>query len=156
MSRLYQSRVECVYGFDLVFSFMLQVAWCSIPSDLWLKTMPEVPSSGHRLRGGVLLTFAVSVWLLLGTVDSSNDVTSQEFYQCGFNYGTASPGVIYPRGDLPVKVKSSGLPDPFYITCHLNPFHDLYKEKGLRSDDLVLERYCRLNLFYQGTSKWSG
>ena len=48
--------------------------------------------------------------------------------------------VIYPRGDLPVKVKSSGLPDPFYITCHLNPFHDLYKEKGLRSDDLVLER----------------
>jgi len=78
---------------------------------------------------------------------SNGPMDKDSFYQCGPNTGIPSAGVVYPRGDVPIKLDpdSSEPPKPFYITCHLNPHHSLYSEKGLRSDSLVLERRRRVH-----------
>ena len=46
---------------------------------------------------------------------------------------------MYPRGDIPVGPGSK----PFWISCHLNPESNYYREKGVKSESLVFLRRTR-------------
>lgn len=60
------------------------------------------------------------------------DDQGDDFYQC-MPGAAESPGVSIPKGDTEVAVNSSD----FDIFCHLNPDYTYYKDKGIRSNNLV-------------------